>query len=96
MPEKNMLNTVTTLRPARREYGLDQRLAYKLAIPIDDALAGRGVINSPTSRKNGIAISASVSIPLNSWVISEASDTCVNIAPISTPAIREKATGTPI
>ena len=53
------------------------------------------VISSPTSRKNGIAISASLSIPLNSWPTMDWKVTGVRAVPTSTPAMSEKATGTP-
>ena len=53
------------------------------------------VISSPTSRKNGIAISASESMPLNNWAIIDWKLMGVNAVPTSTPAISAKATGTP-
>ncbi len=53
------------------------------------------VISSPTRRKNGTAISASESTPLKSWPMIEGRLTDVNSVPITTPAISEKATGTP-
>ena len=54
------------------------------------------LISSPTSRKNGIASSASESIPSNILWMMVAKVTSVNMVPIGTPASSEKATGTPI
>ncbi len=54
------------------------------------------VIRSPTSRKNGTAISASMSTPLNSCAIIDARLTGVNAVIKSTEAISAKATGTPM
>jgi hypothetical protein len=53
------------------------------------------VMISPTSRKNGTAMSASVSMPLNSWAMIEGRLTGVNSVPMTTPAMSAKATGTP-
>ena len=53
------------------------------------------VISSPTSRKNGIAISDSESMPLNNWPMIDWKVMGVKAVPTSTPAIRLNATGTP-
>jgi hypothetical protein len=53
------------------------------------------LINSPTSRKNGIASNASESTPSNIFWTIAASETSVSIAPTKTPAISENGTGTP-
>ena len=53
------------------------------------------LISSPTRRKNGIASSASESMPSNIFWISAVWETSVNIAPIITPPSSENATGTP-
>ena len=53
------------------------------------------VISSPTSRKNGIAIRASESMPLNICPTIDCSVIGVSIVPTMTPAISENATGTP-
>ena len=53
------------------------------------------LISSPTSRKNGIASSASESMPSKIFWTIAGNDTSVNIAPMNTPAISENATGTP-
>ncbi len=61
MPEKNMLNSVTTwARPPRR----CPIIACDRSIIRPTTLAE--VINSPTNKKNGTASSASESMPLNS------------------------------
>ena len=54
------------------------------------------VIRSPTRRKNGTAISASTSTPLNSCAIIDARLTGVKAVIKSTEEINAKATGTPI
>ena len=54
------------------------------------------VISSPTSRKKGTASSVSESMPWNIWPIIEARLIGVSAVAISTPAIKEKATGTPM
>ncbi len=53
------------------------------------------VISSPTRRKNGTASSASESTPLKSWAIIEGRLIGVSSVAASTPAMSEKATGTP-
>ena len=53
------------------------------------------LINSPTSRKNGIASSASESTPSNIFWMIAASETSVSSAPMKTPASSENGTGTP-
>ena len=54
------------------------------------------VMSSPTRRKNGTAISASESTPLNSWPMIEGRLIGVSIVATSTPAVTLNATGTPI
>ena len=54
------------------------------------------LISSPTSRKNGMASSASESTPSNIFCTMAAKVTSVKAAPMTTPAISEKATGTPM
>jgi hypothetical protein len=90
MPEKNMLKTVTTCASPPRTWPTNacDRSAIRTTILAE-------VINSPTSRKNGTAINGSASMPLNSWAMIEGKLTGVNRVPITTPAISEKATGTP-
>ena len=53
------------------------------------------LMSSPTSRKNGIASSASESMPSNIFWTIAGKVTSVNAAPMNTPAISENATGTP-
>jgi hypothetical protein len=53
-------------------------------------------ISSPTSRKNGMASSASESMPWNIWPIIERKLTGVNAVASSTPAMMAKTTGTPM
>ncbi len=53
------------------------------------------VISSPTSRKNGTASSVSESMPWKSWPTIEPRLICVSAVTTSTPAMSEKATGTP-
>jgi hypothetical protein len=91
MPEKNMLNTVVTCASPPRTW--PTRACDNSAMRIT-TLAD--VINWPTSRKNGIAISASESMPLNSCPTMDCSVTGVNTVPTITPAISANATGTPI
>ena len=85
-----MLNTVTTCdRPPRMwPTSASDRLVMRCTTLAE-------LISSPTSRKNGIASSASESMPSNIFWMIAGSDTSVNVAPISTPAISENATGTP-
>ena len=91
IPAKNMLNSVTTCaRPPRKcpTSVCDSRIMRTVTLA--------EVIRSPTSRKNGTASKASVSMPLNSCAIMEARLTGVNAVTTSTDAIRANATGTPI
>jgi hypothetical protein len=91
MSEKNMLKTVTTwARPPRM---CPTRAWLRLAMRMTTFAE---VMSSPTSKKNGTAINASVSIPLKSWPTIDARVMGVSAVPISTPAISENATGTPI
>src|SRR4051812_39624797 len=53
------------------------------------------LISSPTSRKNGIASSASESTPSKTFWMIAASETSVSSAPTKTPAKSENGTGTP-
>ena len=53
------------------------------------------LISSPTSRKNGIASSASESTPSKTFWMIAASETSDSSAPMNTPAISENGTGTP-
>src|SRR4030081_991309 len=88
--EKNMLNTTTTcdnpplICPTRDS----DRLAIRTTTLAE-------LINSPTSRKNGIASSASESTPSNIFWMMAARDTSASSAPMKTPASNEKGTGTP-
>ena len=91
MPAKNMLKIVTTCaRPPRRcpTSVCDSRIMR--AVTLAD------VIRSPTSRKNGTAISASTSMPLKICAIIEAWLIGVNAVTSSTEPISAKATGTPM
>ena len=54
------------------------------------------VINSPTSRKNGTARSVSESMPWNICPIIDCRLIGVKAVATMTPAIRAKATGTPM
>ena len=54
------------------------------------------LMSSPTSRKNGIASRASLSIPSNIFWMMVGNVTSVKNVPTSTPAISENATGTPV
>src|SRR5215471_2972647 len=88
--EKNMLNTVTT-------WDRPPRMCPTSAI---DRVTSRAttlaeLISSPTSRKKGIASSASESTPSNIFCTTAASDTSLSHAPTNTPAISENGTGTP-
>ena len=90
MPEKNMLNTVTTCaRPPRMwPTSASDKSVIRLTTLAE-------LISSPTSRKNGIASSASESMPSKSCLDDRLEVTSVKPAPTSTPAISENATGTP-
>ena len=85
-----MLNTVTTCdRPPRMcPTSASERLVIRLTTLAE-------LMSSPTSRKNGIASSASESIPSNIFWTIAGKVTSVNAAPMKTPAISENATGTP-
>ena len=90
MPEKNMLNTVVTCARPPRTWPTSACDSSAMRMT---TLAE--VINSPTSRKNGIAISASESMPLNNCPTMDCRLIGVNAVPTSTPAISANATGTP-
>ncbi len=90
MPEKNMLNTVVTCARPPRIWPTSAWLSSAIRIttwPMSSS--------SPTSRKNGIAINDSESMPLNNWPMIDWKVIGVNAVPTSTPAIRLNATGTP-
>ncbi len=90
MPEKNIENTVVTCaRPPRM---WPTRACDSSAMRMTTLAE---VISSPTSRKKGIAISASASTPLKSWAIIDCMVMGVKMVPTRTPAISAKATGTP-
>src|ERR1700753_3619428 len=88
--EKNMLNTTTTcdnpplMCPTRDS----DRLAMRTTTLAE-------LMSSPTSRKNGIASSASESTPSKIFWTIAASETSVSDAATKTPAISENGTGTP-
>jgi len=88
--EKNIENTTTTCDspPLMCPTSDSERLAIRTTTLAE-------LINSPTSRKKGIASSASESTPSNTFWMIAASDTSANIAPTNTPAISENGTGTP-
>ena len=90
MPEKNMLNTVTTCaRPPRRwPTSACDKVAMRTTTLAE-------VISSPTSRKNGTASSASESTPLNSWPMIEGRLIGVSNVADQHARDQEKATGTP-
>ena len=90
MPEKNIEKTVVTCASPPRMCPTSACDSSAIRIT---TLAE--VINSPTSRKNGIAIRASESIPLNNWATIDCMVMGVNIVPTRTPANSENATGTP-
>ena len=85
-----MLNTVVTCARPPRTWPTSacDRSAMRMTTLAE-------VISSPTSRKNGIAIRLSLSMPLNNWPIMDCRLMGVSAVPTSTPAIRLKATGTP-
>ncbi len=91
IPEKNMLNNVTTCARPPRRWPI---IACERVIIRSTTLAE--VISSPTSKKKGTASNASESTPLNNWPIIEGRLIGVSIVATSTPAVRLKATGTPI
>src|SRR5580658_3865691 len=88
--EKNMLNTTTTCDnpPLMWPTSDSDRLAMRTTTFAE-------LMSSPTSRKNGIASSASESTPSKIFWTIAASETSVNDAPTKTPAISENGTGTP-
>ncbi len=88
--EKNIENTTTTCDspPLMCPTSDSERLAIRTTTLAE-------LINSPTSRKKGIASSASESTPSNTFWMIAASDTSARIAPMNTPAISENGTGTP-
>src|SRR3954469_4376426 len=88
--EKNMLNTTTTCDspPLIWPTSDSDRLAIRTTTLAE-------LINSPTSRKNGIATSASESTASNTFWMIAASDTSVSKAPTKAPASKENGTGTP-
>jgi hypothetical protein len=88
--EKNIENTTTTCDspPLMCPTSDSERLAIRTTTLAE-------LINSPTSRKKGIASSASESTPSNTFWMIAASDTSASIAPTNTPAISENGTGTP-
>src|ERR1700755_1285198 len=88
--EKNIENTTTTCdRPPLIWPTSDsERLAIRTTTLAE-------LMSSPTSRKNGIASSASESTPSNTFWMIAASETSVNKAPTKTPASSENGTGTP-
>ena len=90
MPEKNIENTVVTCAKPPRTWPTRAWLSSAMRMT---TLAD--VINSPTSRKNGMAIRASESMPLNNWPIMDWKVIGTIAVPTSTPAIRLNATGTP-
>src|SRR5712691_9353950 len=91
MPEKNMLNSVTTCARPPRIWPIS---ACERAIIRPTTLAE--VISSPTNRKNGTANSASESMPLKSWPMIEGRLIGVSMAATRTPPVRLNATGTPM
>ncbi|MGY4593867.1 hypothetical protein ACVWXL_001613 [Bradyrhizobium sp. GM22.5] len=88
--EKNMLKTTTTCdRPPLMWPTRDtERLAIRTTTLAE-------LMSSPTSRKNGIASSASESTPSKTFWMIAASETSDSSAPMKTPAISENGTGTP-
>src|SRR6201989_2579086 len=88
--EKNMLKTTTTCDSPPRICPTSD--TERLAI-LTTTFAE--LMSSPTSRKNGIASSASESTPSKIFCTIAASETSVSIAPTNTPALSETGTGTP-
>ena len=88
--EKNMLKTTTTCDspPLMCPTSDSDRFAIRTTTFAE-------LISSPTSRKNGIASSASESTPSNTFWMIAASETSVSSAPTKTPASSENGTGTP-
>ena len=85
-----MLNTTTTCDspPRMCPTSATDRVAIRCTTLAE-------LISSPTSRKNGIASSASESSPSNTFWMIAVCDTSVKVAPISTPASSANGTGTP-
>src|ERR1700681_2746870 len=88
--EKNMLKTTTTCDspPLMCPTSDNDKLAIRTTTLAE-------LMSSPTSRKNGMASSASESMPSKIFWTIAASDTSVSAAPTKTPAISENGTGTP-
>ncbi len=86
-----MLNSVTTWASPPRRWPISacDRLIMRMTTLVE-------VISSPTSRKNGTASSASESTPLKSWPMIDGRLIGVSMVATMTPAVRLKATGTPI
>src|SRR5689334_7685037 len=79
--EKNMLKAVTTCESPPQIWPTSaiERLATRTTTLAE-------LISSPTNRKNGIASSASLSMPSNIFWMIAANDTSVHMAPTITPA----------
>ena len=90
IPAKNIENTVTICARPPRKWP-----TIVCASTIMRCVTCAEVISSPTSRKNGTASSASESMPWKSCPIIEAKLILVSAVATSTPAMIEKATGTP-
>src|SRR6476660_6197305 len=88
--EKNIENTTTTCDspPLIWPTSDTERLAIRTTTLAE-------LMSSPTSRKNGIASSASESTPSKIFWMIAGSATSDNSAPTNTPAISENGTGTP-
>src|SRR5258708_2632625 len=88
--EKNIENTTTTCDspPLMWPTSDTERLAMRTTTLAE-------LISSPTSRKKGIASSASESTPSKIFWIIAASETSASSAPTNTPANSENGTGTP-
>src|ERR1700749_1554661 len=88
--EKNIENTTTTCDspPLIWPTSDTERLAMRTTTFAE-------LMSSPTSRKKGIASSASESTPSKIFWTMDASETSASVAPTKTPASSEKGTGTP-
>src|ERR1700760_66773 len=88
--EKNIENTTTTCDnpPLICPTSETDRLAMRTTTLAE-------LMSSPTSRKNGIASSASESTPSKIFCTIAASETSANVAPTKTPASSANGTGTP-
>src|SRR3954464_3892963 len=88
--EKNMEKTTTTCDspPLMCPTSDSDKLAIRTTTLAE-------LMSSPTSRKNGIASSASESTPSKIFCMMAASDTSASSAPTKTPNISENGTGTP-